>query len=219
MEGIEKRYPMGGGVVNALRGVSLDIAEGEFVAVMGPSGSGKSTLMHIVGLLDRPDAGRYYLLGRDVSALSDDERSHLRNQTIGFVFQSFNLLPRATAARNVALPLSYRILPDAERWRRAGDALALVGLGERAGHLPSQLSGGERQRIAVARALVSGASVLLADEPTGNLDRSTGDEIIALLTEVTSHGHTVILVTHDPHCAEAADRVIQMVDGQIMSGR
>ena len=214
---VTKQFQMGETVVNALRSINLTFERGEFIAMMGPSGSGKSTLMNILGLLDRPDNGEYYLEGKDVSRLTDDERSYIRNNKIGFVFQNFNLLPRANALRNVALPLSYRSMPDAERKELSLKALASVNLLKRAEHLPSQLSGGERQRIAIARALVGGASILLADEPTGNLDRKTGDEIIALLTNLTENGKTVIMVTHDPHSAQAAQRTIHMVDGEITS--
>ncbi len=217
LEDVCKDYAMGESAVAALRGVSLAIEVGEFVAIMGPSGSGKSTLMNLLGLLDRPDSGHYYLQGEDVSSLDDTQRSHLRNHLIGFVFQNFNLLPRATAARNVALPLTYRSLSDSERASRSATALEAVGLSDRAAHLPTQLSGGERQRVAIARALVGGPAVILADEPTGNLDRRTGDEIISILTDLTQRGQTVIMVTHDPHCAEAAHRIIRMVDGQILS--
>lgn len=206
---------MGETVVNALRSINVTFERGEFIAMMGPSGSGKSTLMNILGLLDHPDSGSYLLEGEDVSNLSDAERSLIRNRTIGFVFQNFNLLPRANALRNVSLPLSYRIMPDNERRDLSLAALGSVNLLARADHLPSQLSGGERQRIAIARALVGGASILLADEPTGNLDRKTGDEIILLLTNLTKQGKTVIMVTHDPHSAEAAQRIIHMIDGQI----
>ena len=207
---------MGGGEVRALRAVSLTIQSGEFAAIMGPSGSGKSTLMNVVGLLERPDAGTYLLEGNDVSRLDDAGRSRIRNRTIGFVFQNFNLLPQATALRNVILPLTYRRLPDAERLRLAGDALVTVGLQERSHHLPTQLSGGERQRVAIARALVGNPSVVLADEPTGNLDSRTGREIIALLEKLIERGQSVIMVTHDLGLAQSAHRIIRMLDGEII---
>lgn len=216
LDGISKQFQMGDTVVNALRSINMCFDQGEFVAMMGPSGSGKSTLMNILGLLEHPDSGKYLLEGKDVSHHTDAERSLIRNRTIGFVFQNFNLLPRANALRNVSLPLSYRSMPDSERRELSLEALRSVNLIERADHLPSQLSGGERQRVAIARALVGGASILLADEPTGNLDRKTGDEIIALLTDLAKQGTTVIMVTHDPHSSEAAQRIIRMVDGQII---
>ncbi len=216
LENVSKQFQMGETTVNALRSIDMSFRRGEFVAMMGPSGCGKSTLMNILGLLDHPDAGRYILEGEDVSHLTDAERSLIRNRTIGFVFQNFNLLPRANALRNVSLPLSYRSMSDGMRREDSLEALRAVNLLGRAGHLPSQLSGGERQRVAIARALAGGASILLADEPTGNLDRKTGDEIISLLTNLTEQGKTVIMVTHDPHSAEAARRIIHMVDGQII---
>lgn len=217
LERIEKNYAAGESAVAALRAISLEIKVGEFVAIMGPSGSGKSTLMNILGLLDRPDDGAYFLDGQDVSKLNDDQRSHLRNHLIGFVFQNFNLLTRADSIRNVTLPLTYRSMPDAERRSLAEESLRSVGLAARSSHLPSQLSGGERQRVAVARALVGKPKMILADEPTGNLDRKTGDEIIVLLADLAKSGKTVIMVTHDQHCADAADRTIRMMDGQIIS--
>jgi len=217
LQNIEKNYAAGESAVAALRNVSLEIAVGEFVAIMGPSGSGKSTLMNILGLLDHPDSGAYYLDGQDVSKLNDDQRSHLRNHLIGFVFQNFNLLSRADSLRNVTLPLTYRSMPDAERRRLAEESLHSVGLSSRSSHLPNQLSGGERQRVAVARALVGQPKIILADEPTGNLDRKTGDEIIVLLGDLAKSGQTVIMVTHDQHCADAADRTIRMMDGEIVS--
>jgi putative ABC transport system ATP-binding protein len=216
LDKVEKTYLMGDHAVYALRAINLEIHPGEFLALMGPSGSGKSTLMNILGLLDRPDSGSYQLKGEDVSQLTDDVRSRIRNSSIGFIFQNFNLLPRSTALRNVALPLSYRPLPDSERQTSALNALRAVGLEHRSHHLPTQLSGGERQRVAIARALVGGASVLLADEPTGNLDRKTGEEIMAILTGLTEQGKTVIMVTHDPYLAEMSHRTIRMVDGQII---
>ncbi len=204
---------MGSVIVQALKAVDLVVNEGDFLVVAGPSGSGKSTLMNIIGLLDRPDEGSYFLNGKDVSDLSDDERSRVRNRTIGFIFQNFNLLPRATALRNVMLPLSYRQLKESERFVRAEGALDKVGLADRTNHLPTQLSGGEQQRVAVARALASSPSVVLADEPTGNLDTKPGQEIVELLVRLSEQGQTVILVTHDPRLLEYADRIIRMLDG------
>ena len=212
---VNKHYPMGDTSVHALREVNLRVRYGEFLAVMGPSGSGKSTLMNIIGLLDRPDNGTYLMAGTEVGTLNDDQRSGLRNDTIGFIFQNFNLLPRATASRNVMLPLTYRRMTDAARQSEAEKALTRVGLGDRMDHRPTQLSGGERQRVAIARALVGGPSVILADEPTGNLDTQTGSEIMEILHDLSKSGQTVILVTHDPELAEAADRIIRMRDGVI----
>jgi len=209
---------MGAEAVRALHNVSLTIRSGEFVAIMGPSGSGKSTLMNIIGLLERPDAGSYFLENEDVSRLDDAQRSRIRNRTIGFVFQNFNLLPQATALRNVILPLAYRGMPDSERMQRAGAALTTVGLADRSHHLPAQLSGGERQRVAIARALVGNPAVVLADEPTGNLDSRTGREIIALLEQMVQSGQSVIMVTHDLSLAQRAHRTVQMLDGEIVAG-
>jgi putative ABC transport system ATP-binding protein len=209
---------MGADVVRALHNISLTIRSGEFVAIMGPSGSGKSTLMNIIGLLERPDAGSYFLENEDVSRLDDAQRSRIRNRTIGFVFQNFNLLPQATALRNVILPLAYRGMPDSERMQRAGAALTTVGLADRSHHLPAQLSGGERQRVAIARALVGNPAVVLADEPTGNLDSRTGREIIALLEQMVQSGQSVIMVTHDLNLAQHAHRTVQMLDGEIVAG-
>ena len=216
LNGVSKRYIMGSGEIHALSSINLSVFQGDFLAVMGPSGSGKSTLMNIIGLLDRPDEGQYFLKDQEVGALSDDNRSHIRNRTIGFIFQNFNLLPRATALRNVMLPLTYRSMPDGNRLESAGRALEAVGLSDRSNHLPSQLSGGECQRVAIARALVGDPTVILADEPTGNLDSRTGRDIIMLLAELSQRGQSVILVTHDPKLADRADRVIQMLDGTIV---
>ncbi|HER20313.1 MAG TPA: ABC transporter ATP-binding protein [Chromatiales bacterium] len=214
--GLARTYYLGSTEVPALRGVDLVVAPGEFVALMGPSGSGKSTLMHLLGCLDTPTAGTYRLQGRDVSCLSHDERARVRNARIGFVFQSFHLLPRLTALDNVALPLLYRgRMPEA--MERAAAALEQVGLAHRAAHRPAELSGGERQRVAIARALASGPALILADEPTGNLDSSTGDEILGLLEEVHARGRTILLVTHDPSVAARAERIVQMRDGQIVA--
>ncbi len=217
MKSIEKTYQMGESTIHALRSINLDVPAGEFLAIMGPSGSGKSTLMNIIGLLDQPDSGLYLLNKDEVGELDDDRRSVLRNRTIGFIFQNFNLLPRASAVRNVTLPLIYRVMSDAEREKKSMDALNKVGLDKRAHHQPNQLSGGERQRVAIARALVANPSVLLADEPTGNLDTKTGGEIIEILKDLAAAGQTVIMVTHDPNLAKQADRTIIMQDGGILN--
>lgn len=213
---ITKVYRLGEARLSALRGVDLDVREGEFVSIMGRSGSGKSTLMNILGCLDNPTAGTYHLAGRDVSRLGERELARVRNREIGFVFQSFNLLPRATARRNVELPLVYRGLPARERRRRAGEALAAVGLTDRAEHRPSELSGGQGQRVAIARALVTRPRILLADEPTGNLDSATATEILALFREIHAMGNTVILVTHEDDVARQAGRIIHIQDGRIV---
>ncbi|MFD0685802.1 ABC transporter ATP-binding protein [Actinomadura fibrosa] len=202
--------------VTALRGVSLRVGAGEFVAILGPSGSGKSTLMHLLGCLDRPTGGTLRIGGRDVAALSDGELAELRNARVGFVFQSFHLLARTSARDNVALPLVYRGVPRAERRRRAGEALAAVGLGHRLGHRPGQLSGGEQQRVAIARALVGDPGVVLADEPTGNLDTRTGHDVMDLLERLNrERGVAVVLVTHEPDIAERARRRIHLRDGRV----
>jgi len=215
---LTRRYALGPATVEALRGVTVAIAAGEFVAVTGPSGSGKSTLMNILGCLDRPTSGRYRLGGAEVGALDGDRRAEIRNRRIGFVFQSFNLLARTTALENVELPLFYGPLPLAEQRGRAREALAHVGLADRANHVPSQLSGGEQQRVAIARALVNEPELVLADEPTGNLDSHTSGEIIAMLRALNrAQALTVVLVTHDPEVAAATDRTIAFRDGQIVS--
>ncbi len=216
-EKLLKTYDMGATQVQALRGVDIEIHQGEYVAIMGPSGSGKSTLMNLLGCLDTPTSGKYWLAGRLVSELSDDDLAHIRNKEIGFVFQTFNLLARATALHNVELPLIYNGTPPAERLERAKHALQLVDLAERMYHRPNELSGGQRQRVAVARALVNHPAILLADEPTGNLDSQTGEEIMALFAKLHSEGHTIILVTHEPDIAAHAERVIRVRDGHIES--
>lgn len=212
---LSKVYRMGQTRVPALKGVSLDIARGEFVAITGPSGSGKSTLMNLLGLLDRPSSGRYWLNGHEVSRLPQDTIADLRNQHIGFVFQGFNLQARATALANVALPMLYSGTPREERLRRARRALDLVGLGERIDHKPTQLSGGQQQRVAIARALVNGPKLLLADEPTGNLDTRTSIDIMAILQRLNAAGLTIVLVTHEPDIAAYAQRQIAFRDGAV----
>jgi putative ABC transport system ATP-binding protein len=214
-EGLWKTYEMGGEKLHALRGIDLTIRRGEYVAIMGPSGSGKSTLMNLIGCLDTPTSGRYWLAGRLVSELDDDELAAIRNKEIGFVFQTFNLLPRATALHNVELPLIYNGTPSEERLARAKRALEAVDLGTRMFHKPNELSGGQRQRVAVARALVNSPSIVLADEPTGNLDSKTGDEIMALFVRLHGEGNTIILVTHENDVARRADRIIHVRDGKV----
>jgi putative ABC transport system ATP-binding protein len=214
-EGLWKTYEMGGEKLHALCGINLTIRKGEYVAVMGPSGSGKSTLMNLIGCLDTPSSGKYWLAGRLVSELDDDELAAIRNKEIGFVFQTFNLLPRATALHNVELPMIYNGTPSEERLARAKHALEAVDLGERMFHKPNELSGGQRQRVAVARALVNSPSIVLADEPTGNLDSKTGDEIMALFTRLHGEGNTIILVTHENDVAKRADRIIHVRDGKV----
>jgi putative ABC transport system ATP-binding protein len=207
---------MGRETIEALRGVSVEVRHGEYAAIMGPSGSGKSTLMNIVGCLDTPDEGRYWLNGVLVSEMRDSQLAHVRNREIGFIFQTFALLPRATALQNVELPLVYAKLPRRERLKRAAEALERVGLAGRARHRPAELSGGQRQRVAIARALVTNPSLLLADEPTGNLDTATGDEILRLFEDLHGAGNTVIIVTHDAAIASRARRVLRVLDGRIV---
>ena len=216
-EDLQKTYQMGSELVHALRGVTFEINRGEYVAIMGPSGSGKSTMMNLIGCLDTPSKGKYYLNSRLVSDMNDDELAHIRNKEIGFVFQTFNLLARATALHNVELPLIYNGTPSHERKERAIKALQSVELGERMYHRPNELSGGQRQRVAVARALVNNPSIILADEPTGNLDSATSMDIMRLLDELHKKGHTIILVTHEPDIALHAYRVIRLLDGKIAS--
>jgi putative ABC transport system ATP-binding protein len=210
-----KTYVMGDQEVHALRGVNLRIKHNEYVAIMGPSGSGKSTLMNLIGCLDSPTKGTYCLNGFDVSKLSDDELARIRNKEIGFVFQTFNLLARASALHNVELPLIYNGTSAAARIERAKEVLTSVGLGARMDHKPNEMSGGQRQRVAIARALVNSPSIILADEPTGNLDSKTGDEIMALFDELHARGNTIILVTHEPDIAEYAHRIVTIRDGVI----
>jgi len=217
IRGLHRVYQVGTEQVHALNGVDLDIDQNEYVAIMGPSGSGKSTLMNIVGCLDTPTQGSYTLKGSAIDKMSDDELARIRNQEIGFVFQTFNLLPRADALHNVELPLVYAGLKHEERRKRAREAIEIVGLTDRMKHKPNELSGGQRQRVAIARALVNKPSIILADEPTGNLDTHTGEEIMAAFEAIWKQGNTVILVTHEPDIAQHARRVVRMRDGKIES--
>ncbi len=217
LKDIVRNFRVGTEVVKVLRGISLNIEKGEYVALMGPSGSGKSTLMNLIGCLDTPTSGQYILNGTDVSDLVDNELAEIRNKEIGFVFQTFNLLPRSTALDNVALPLVYAGLSSADRRKRAEEVLEMVSLSDRITHRPNQLSGGQRQRVAVARALVNNPSLILADEPTGNLDSKTSVEIMALMDEIHANGNTLIVVTHEEEIAQHAHRVIRLVDGEVAS--
>ncbi|QAA81354.1 ABC transporter ATP-binding protein [Aequorivita sp. H23M31] len=214
---ITRDFPMGNDVVKVLKGIDLDIERGEYVALMGPSGSGKSTLMNLLGCLDTPTSGSYELNGKDVSNMTDDELAEIRNKEIGFVFQTFNLLPRTTALENVALPMIYAGVSKKDRTARAEEVLTQVGLADRMDHKPNQLSGGQRQRVAVGRALVNSPSIILADEPTGNLDSKTSVEIMNLFNKIHQAGNTVILVTHEEEIAENAHRIIRLRDGMIES--
>ena len=214
---ITRDFPLGNEIVKVLKGIDLDIERGEYVALMGPSGSGKSTLMNLLGCLDTPTSGSYELNGNDVSNMTDDELAEIRNKEIGFVFQTFNLLPRTTALENVALPMIYAGASKSERTERAKQVLTDVGLADRMDHKPNQLSGGQRQRVAVGRALVNHPSIILADEPTGNLDSKTSDEIMNLFNEIHKAGNTVILVTHEEEIAENAHRIIRLRDGMVES--
>ncbi len=218
-EDLWKTYTMGSEELHALRGVSFEIQRNEYVAIMGPSGSGKSTLMNLIGCLDTPSRGQYFLDGKLVSDMEDDELAYVRNRQIGFVFQTFNLLARATALQNVELPLIYSGVPSGERLKRAKEALERVDLGSRMTHKPNELSGGQRQRVAIARALVNNPAIILADEPTGNLDSQTSYEIMGLLDSLQSQGNTIILVTHEPDISEYAHRVLHILDGQIDSDK
>jgi len=217
LRNITRNFPLGNEVVKVLKGIDLDIERGEYVALMGPSGSGKSTLMNLLGCLDTPTSGNYELNGKDVSNMTDDELAEIRNKEIGFVFQTFNLLPRTTALENVALPMIYAGKSKKERTERASEVLTNVGLADRMDHKPNQLSGGQRQRVAVGRALVNNPTIILADEPTGNLDSKTSDEIMNLFNQIHAAGNTVILVTHEEAIAENAHRIIRLRDGKIES--
>jgi putative ABC transport system ATP-binding protein len=216
---LTRSYPMGDEIILALRGVSLDIARNEYLAIMGPSGSGKSTMMNLLGCLDTPTGGEYWLNGQEVSRLSDDDLARVRNREIGFVFQTFNLLPRSSALHNVELPLVYAGVGTRERRARAAAALERVGLAERMDHRPNELSGGQRQRVAIARALVNEPAILLADEPTGNLDSVTSEEIMRVFGDLHAAGQTVIMVTHEPDIAAHAARVVVLKDGRVESDR
>jgi len=217
MRDLARSYVMGAETVNALRGVTLEIRRNEYVAIMGPSGSGKSTLMNLVGCLDTPSAGEYWLNGQEVSRMPDDALARVRNREIGFVFQTFNLLPRASALQNVELPLVYGGVPSRERRERARTALTRVGLGDRMQHRPNELSGGQRQRVAIARALVNQPAILLADEPTGNLDSTTSEEIMRVFEGLHTQGQTIIMVTHESDIAAHAARIITLRDGRVAS--
>jgi len=216
LDGVRKRYAMGSTELWALNGVTLGINRGEYIAIMGPSGSGKSTMMNILGCLDVPTEGLYYLNGQEIEKLTDDELARIRNREIGFVFQSFNLLPRTQAVANVELPLIYAGVPRKERHERAQEAMVKVGIGARAHHLPSELSGGEQQRVAIARALVTKPALILADEPTGNLDSKSSDDIMALFDRLVQEGNTIILVTHEADVGRHARRMVRLRDGVVV---
>ena len=217
MRGIRKDYEMGKAEVHALRGIDLEVKAGEFIAIVGPSGSGKSTLMNLIGCLDRPSEGEYYLDGNKVDEMGDDDLARIRNKKIGFVFQTFNLLPRTNCLHNVELPLLYSSVSRKEREKRALEMLERVGLGERVRHNPNELSGGERQRVAIARALVNDPAIVLADEPTGNLDSKTGSEILAIFSDLNADGKTIVLVTHEKYIADYSRRVVALRDGEVVN--
>jgi putative ABC transport system ATP-binding protein len=216
MRGIRKDYEMGKTEVNALKGIDLEVKAGEFIAIVGPSGSGKSTLMNLIGCLDRPSEGEYYLDGNKVDEMGDDDLARIRNKKIGFVFQTFNLLPRTNCLHNVELPLLYSSVSRKDRERKAREMLERVGLGERLRHNPNELSGGERQRVAIARALVNDPAIVLADEPTGNLDSKTGSEILAIFSDLNADGKTIVLVTHEKYIADYSRRVVSLRDGEVV---
>lgn len=217
LKNIIKEYKLGKEKLRVLHGIDLEVEAGEFVALMGPSGSGKSTLMNIIGCLDIPSAGEYILQDKNVSKLKDDDLAKVRNESIGFIFQNFNLMPKMTALENVELPLVYASVPKKERKRRAQEVLESVGLGDRMTHKPNELSGGQRQRVAVARSLINGPSLLLADEPTGNLDTTTSDEIMSLFHQLHEKGNTIIIVTHEETIAQHAKRIVRLIDGRVNS--
>ncbi|HUC92889.1 MAG TPA: ABC transporter ATP-binding protein [Paenibacillus sp.] len=219
LQGIVKTYRMGGETVTTLRGVCLRVYRGEFLAIVGPSGSGKSTLMNIIGCLDTPSQGKYIIDGHDTSRLNDNRLAEIRNRKIGFIFQSFHLLSQLTAVENVELPLIYRGVAAKQRREMALRALTQMGLGERINHKPPELSGGQQQRVAIARALAGNPPILLADEPTGALDRKTGIEVLAIMRELHAKGHTIVLITHDPNVADSAQRVVRITDGELMEER
>ena len=219
VEGLQRRYVMGDAHIDALRAVDLDVSRNEYLAIMGQSGSGKSTLMNIIGCLDRPTAGEYWLNGERVSTMNDRQLARIRNREIGFIFQTFNLLPRMTALANVEVPLIYSGMKKKQRIDMATQALERVGLGDRMTHRPSEMSGGQRQRVAIARALVTNPSIVLADEPTGNLDSRTGEEIMRLFDRLHDEGNTLIVVTHEQHIADHASRIVRLSDGDIVSDK
>jgi putative ABC transport system ATP-binding protein len=217
LEDIMKTYVMGDTILHALNHVHLEVMDGEFLAIMGPSGSGKSTMMNILGCLDRPTSGKYYLDGKEIAGYDDDELAKTRNAKIGFVFQNFNLLPKLTAQANVALPLVYASVPEEERMERAKQALVAVGLGDRLDHKPNEMSGGQRQRVAIARALINNPAIIMADEPTGNLDTKSSYEIMDIFKAMNNEGKTVVMVTHEPDIGEQTKRILVMRDGQLVS--
>ena len=216
LKDITKTYQMGDSIVYALDHVNVEIGVGEFTSIMGPSGSGKSTMMNIIGCLDRPTSGQYFLDGKEIGGYNDDELAITRNQKIGFIFQNFNLLPRLSALINVALPLVYAGVPEAERVKRARETLTAVGLGDRVDHRPNEMSGGQRQRVAIARALINKPAIIMADEPTGNLDSKSSYEIMDIFSELNAAGKTIVMVTHEPDIAERTKRILHMVDGKIV---
>ena len=217
LEDIMKTYVMGDTILHALNHVHLEVMDGEFLAIMGPSGSGKSTMMNILGCLDRPTSGKYYLNGKEIAGYDDDELAKTRNAKIGFVFQNFNLLPKLSAQANVALPLVYASVPEEERMERAKQALVAVGLGDRLDHKPNEMSGGQRQRVAIARALINNPAIIMADEPTGNLDTKSSYEIMDIFKAMNNEGKTVVMVTHEPDIGEQTKRILVMRDGQLVS--